>query len=165
VAANRAAIASCIRKPVHVADADSWLDAMRREGFGRSCRAPSAYSRRNCRRRQRRPAACRAWMTVARRDRQPHRVAGRDCLHVRARVPRRAAGSAGDHDGDQPEVRAGVRREGKLTEHFIGIANIDSKDPAEIRKGYERVIRPRFADAKFFWDEDLKTPLAGYRNS
>jgi glycyl-tRNA synthetase beta chain len=52
---------------------------------------------------------------------------------------------------------------GKLTEHFIGIANIDSKDPAEIRKGYERVIRPRFADAKFFWDEDLKTPLADYQ--
>lgn len=48
----------------------------------------------------------------------------------------------------------------KLTEHFIGIANIHSSDPAEIRKGYERVIRPRFADAKFFWDEDLKTPLA-----
>ena len=52
---------------------------------------------------------------------------------------------------------------GKLTEHFIGIANIDSKDPAEIRKGYERVIRPRFADAKFFWDEDLKTPLSSYQ--
>ncbi len=45
---------------------------------------------------------------------------------------------------------------GKLTEHFIGVANIESKDPAEIRKGYERVIRPRFADAKFFYDEDLK---------
>ena len=52
---------------------------------------------------------------------------------------------------------------GKLTEHFIGIANIASKDPAEIRKGYERVIRPRFADAKFFWDADLKTPLADYQ--
>jgi len=52
---------------------------------------------------------------------------------------------------------------GNLTEHFIGMANIESKDPAEIRKGYERVIRPRFADAKFFWDEDLKTPLAGYQ--
>jgi len=51
----------------------------------------------------------------------------------------------------------------RLTEHFIGIANVDSKDPAEIRKGYERVIRPRFADAKFFWDEDLKTPLADYQ--
>lgn len=53
-------------------------------------------------------------------------------------------------------------REGRLTEHFIGIANIHSADPAEIRKGYERVIRPRFADAKFFWDEDLKTPLAAH---
>jgi glycyl-tRNA synthetase beta chain len=53
--------------------------------------------------------------------------------------------------------------DGELSEHFIGIANIQSKDPAEIRKGYERVIRPRFADAKFFWDEDLKTPLAGYQ--
>ena len=55
--------------------------------------------------------------------------------------------------------------EGHLTEHFIGIANIESKDPSEIRKGYERVIRPRFADAKFFWDEDLKTPLAGYQEA
>ena len=49
---------------------------------------------------------------------------------------------------------------GKLTEHFIGIANIESKDASEIRKGYERVIRPRFADAKFFFDEDLKQGLA-----
>jgi glycyl-tRNA synthetase beta chain len=53
--------------------------------------------------------------------------------------------------------------DGQLTEHFIGIANIQSKDPSEIRRGYERVIRPRFADAKFFWDEDLKTPLASYQ--
>lgn len=53
--------------------------------------------------------------------------------------------------------------DGRLTERFIGIANIESRDPAEIRKGYERVIRPRFADAKFFWDEDLKTPLADYQ--
>lgn len=50
--------------------------------------------------------------------------------------------------------------EGRLTEHFIGIANIESKDPLEVRKGYERVIRPRFADAKFFFDEDLKQGLA-----
>ncbi len=54
---------------------------------------------------------------------------------------------------------------GKLTEHFIGVANIESKDPAEIRKGYERVIRPRFADAKFFYDEDLKTPLAAQQDA
>ncbi len=48
---------------------------------------------------------------------------------------------------------------GKLTEHFIGIANIDSKDAGEIRKGYERVIRPRFADARFFFLEDMKQGL------
>ena len=54
---------------------------------------------------------------------------------------------------------------GKLSEHFIGIANIESKDPAEIRKGYERVIRPRFADAKFFYDEDRKQGLESFQES
>ena len=49
--------------------------------------------------------------------------------------------------------------DGKLTEKFIGIANIESQDVAEVAKGYERVIRPRFADAKFFFDEDLKQGL------
>ena len=53
--------------------------------------------------------------------------------------------------------------DGQLTEHFIGIANLESKDPAQIRHGYERVIRPRFADAKYFFDEDLKTPLVSYQ--
>ncbi|WP_423161975.1 glycine--tRNA ligase subunit beta [Stenotrophomonas geniculata] len=48
---------------------------------------------------------------------------------------------------------------GTLTEKFIGIANIESRDVAEVAKGYERVIRPRFADAKFFFDEDLKQGL------
>ncbi|HET8819371.1 MAG TPA: glycine--tRNA ligase subunit beta [Xanthomonadaceae bacterium] len=50
--------------------------------------------------------------------------------------------------------------EGALTGHFVGVANIPSTDVAEVRKGYERVIRPRFADAKFFFDEDLKQGLA-----
>ena len=49
--------------------------------------------------------------------------------------------------------------DGTLTEHFIGIANIPSKNEDDVRKGYERVIRPRFADAKFFFDEDLKQGL------
>jgi glycyl-tRNA synthetase beta chain len=52
-----------------------------------------------------------------------------------------------------------VLRDGKLTQYFVGIANIESKDESEVRKGYERVIRPRFADAKFFFDEDLKQGL------
>ncbi|WP_149195389.1 glycine--tRNA ligase subunit beta [Luteimonas suaedae] len=50
--------------------------------------------------------------------------------------------------------------DGRLREHFVGIANIASKDPAEVRKGYERVIRPRFADAKFFFVADMKQGLA-----
>jgi glycyl-tRNA synthetase beta chain len=50
--------------------------------------------------------------------------------------------------------------QGKLTSAFVGIANIVSKDAAEVRKGYERVIRPRFADAKFFFVEDMKQGLA-----
>jgi glycyl-tRNA synthetase beta chain len=54
---------------------------------------------------------------------------------------------------------------GRLSERFIGVANIESKNPAEIRKGYERVIRPRFADAKFFYDEDRKQGLAAFQES
>ncbi|MCC6756569.1 MAG: glycine--tRNA ligase subunit beta [Arenimonas sp.] len=50
--------------------------------------------------------------------------------------------------------------DGSLSEYFVGIANIDSKDPAQIKQGYERVIRPRFADAAFFFDEDLKQGIA-----
>ncbi len=53
--------------------------------------------------------------------------------------------------------------DGKLTEHFIGIANVESSQPEQIRKGYERVIRPRFADAQFFWNADLQTPLEQYQ--
>lgn len=53
---------------------------------------------------------------------------------------------------------------GKLTEHFIGIANIESQNVDKVRKGYERVIRPRFSDAKFFFDEDLKQGLVSMGN-
>lgn len=48
---------------------------------------------------------------------------------------------------------------GRLTEHFVGVANIQSRDVDQVRRGYERVIRPRFADAGFFFDEDLKQGL------
>jgi glycyl-tRNA synthetase beta chain len=56
-----------------------------------------------------------------------------------------------------------LNAEHRLTEHFIGIANIESKVEAEVRRGYERVIRPRFADARFFYDEDLKQGLESMR--
>jgi len=53
-----------------------------------------------------------------------------------------------------------VMKEGKLLPNFITIANIESKDPAQVIAGNERVIRPRLADAAFFWDTDRKQPLA-----
>ena len=58
--------------------------------------------------------------------------------------------------------------QGKLLPHFITVANIESRDLNQVRTGNERVIRPRLADAKFFWDQDLKQKLAdradGLRN-
>ena len=50
--------------------------------------------------------------------------------------------------------------DGQLAPAFIAIANIDSRDEAAMVAGFERVIRPRLADARFFWDQDRKTPLA-----
>lgn len=52
---------------------------------------------------------------------------------------------------------------GKLLPHFITVANIESKDPAKVIDGNERVIRPRLSDAAFFYETDLKTPLAQFR--
>lgn len=49
---------------------------------------------------------------------------------------------------------------GKLMPWFIATANIDSNDPNKIRQGNERVIRPRLADAAFFFDLDRKQPLS-----
>jgi len=48
----------------------------------------------------------------------------------------------------------------KLLPYFIAIANLESKDPQQILAGNERVIRPRLADAAFFWNQDCKQPLA-----
>ena len=54
-----------------------------------------------------------------------------------------------------------VDGQGALLPHFITVSNIDSRDPEVVRAGNERVIRPRLADAAFFWDQDRKQPLAG----
>jgi glycyl-tRNA synthetase beta chain len=48
---------------------------------------------------------------------------------------------------------------GTLLPWFITISNIDSPEPAVIRAGNERVVRPRLADAQFFWEQDRKQPL------
>ena len=49
---------------------------------------------------------------------------------------------------------------GSLLPKFITVANIESKDPDQVRDGNERVIRPRLADAAFFWESDRKKTLA-----
>ena len=48
---------------------------------------------------------------------------------------------------------------GKLMNHFITIANINSPRPELIAEGNERVIRPRLADAMFFWHQDDRQTL------
>ena len=55
--------------------------------------------------------------------------------------------------------------DGNLMAHFITIANIDSKDPSKISEGNERVIRPRFSDAEFFWNQDRRNTLASRREA
>jgi glycyl-tRNA synthetase beta chain len=49
---------------------------------------------------------------------------------------------------------------GDLLPRFITVANIESKDPDQVKEGNERVIRPRLADAAFFWDTDRRKTLA-----
>jgi glycyl-tRNA synthetase beta chain len=53
-------------------------------------------------------------------------------------------------------------KSGKLLPDFIVICNIESRDAARVREGNERVIRPRFADAKFFWEQDKKQSLESF---
>jgi glycyl-tRNA synthetase beta chain len=49
--------------------------------------------------------------------------------------------------------------DGKLMPFFITLANIESRDPQQVIEGNEKVIRPRLADAAFFFDTDKKQPL------
>ncbi len=48
----------------------------------------------------------------------------------------------------------------QLLANFITIANIESSHPQSVIEGNEKVIRPRLADAKFFYDSDRKHPLS-----
>ena len=54
---------------------------------------------------------------------------------------------------------------GRLLPSFITVSNIESRDPSKVREGNERVVRPRLADAAFFWDQDRKRPLASLRDA
>lgn len=54
---------------------------------------------------------------------------------------------------------------GVLTHWFITVSNIESRDPAAVRQGNERVVRPRLSDAAFFQQQDRRQPLAAWRSS
>lgn len=47
----------------------------------------------------------------------------------------------------------------KLLPNFIFVSNIESKEPRHIVEGNEKVVRPRLADAEFFFNTDRKRPL------
>jgi len=49
---------------------------------------------------------------------------------------------------------------GRLTNRFLVVSNIRPDDPRRVIEGNERVVRPRLADAKFFFDQDRKKTLA-----
>ena len=54
---------------------------------------------------------------------------------------------------------------GRLIAAFVAVANLKSKQPDKVRDGNERVVRPRLADAAFFFDQDRKLPLAARRKA
>jgi glycyl-tRNA synthetase beta chain len=53
---------------------------------------------------------------------------------------------------------------GRLMPWFIAISNIESRDPAAVRAGNERVVRPRLSDAAFFYEQDGRRRLAARRD-
>ncbi len=77
-------------------------------------------------------------------------------------VPREALISS--MQGHQKYFPVAAAHDGSaLLPRFITVANIDSREPAQVVAGNERVIRPRFADAAFFYHSDRKTSLAQQR--
>ena len=56
------------------------------------------------------------------------------------------------------------REDGALAASFIAVANLESREPDKVREGNERVVKPRLADAAFFWDADRRTTLAARRD-
>ncbi|XVJ68758.1 MAG: glycine--tRNA ligase subunit beta [Rhizobacter sp.] len=52
-----------------------------------------------------------------------------------------------------------LNAQGKLTNKFLVVSNINPADPSRVIEGNERVVRPRLADAKFFFEQDRKKKL------
>ena len=58
-----------------------------------------------------------------------------------------------------------LNSDGSLSNQFLFVSNIDSQDPSQVIGGNERVIRPRLADAEFFFNTDKKQTLASRLDS
>lgn len=52
-----------------------------------------------------------------------------------------------------------VNDKDELMPHFITLSNIESKNPAQVQSGNEKVLRARLSDAQFFWETDQKSTL------
>jgi glycyl-tRNA synthetase beta chain len=63
---------------------------------------------------------------------------------------------------DHQKYFALERKDGKLAPNFLAVINLDKDMGGLIRAGHERVLRARFADARFFWETDQKCRLADY---
>jgi glycyl-tRNA synthetase beta chain len=63
---------------------------------------------------------------------------------------------------DHQKYFALERKDGKLAPNFLAVINLDKDKAGLIRAGHERVLRARFADARFFWETDQKCRLADY---
>jgi glycyl-tRNA synthetase beta chain len=61
---------------------------------------------------------------------------------------------------DHQKYFAVEKRNGELAPHFLAVINLDKDSKGLIRAGHERVLRARFADARFFWESDQKCRLA-----
>jgi glycyl-tRNA synthetase beta chain len=53
-------------------------------------------------------------------------------------------------------------RSGELTAHFLAVINLPRDQKGLVHAGHERVLRARFADARFFWETDQKKALGDY---
>jgi glycyl-tRNA synthetase beta chain len=63
---------------------------------------------------------------------------------------------------DHQKYFALERKDGTLAPNFLAVINLDKDKAGHIRAGHERVLRARFADARFFWETDQKCRLADY---
>ena len=61
---------------------------------------------------------------------------------------------------DHQKYFAVERRGGELAPHFLAVINLARDSHGLVRAGHERVLRARFADARFFWEADQKCRLA-----